>query len=110
MRKVCMAFFAVTLFVFGSLKANPIKDVKPNENLSAQIHEMLSSNSFNVQNDLVANVRFTINKEGEIVVLSVDTEDISLEGFVKGRLNYQKVELQNIKEGRLYTVPVRIMA
>mgnify|MGYP001790687061 CR=1 FL=1 len=110
MRKVCMAFFAATSFVVGSLKANPIKDVKPNENLSAQIHEMLSSNSFNVQNDLVANVRFTINKEGEIVVLSVDTEDISLEGFVKGRLNYQKVELQNIKEGRLYTVPVRIMA
>jgi len=54
------------------------------------------------------NMSITINKDGEIVVLSVDTADETLEGFVKGRLNYKKVELNNFKAGRTYTVPVRI--
>ena len=110
MRKTSLALFAAALFVVGSVSANPTENVKPTENLSVQIQEMLASNSFDVEKDLVANVRFTINNEGEIVVLSVDTQDVQLEGFVKGRLNYQKVELQNAKEGKLYTVPVRITA
>lgn len=110
MRKKSMAFFATALFVVGTLSANPTENLEPAKKLSTQIHKMLESNSFEVENDLVANVRFTINKEGEIVVLSVDTDDSALEGFVKGRLNYQKVDLENAKEGRLYTVPVRITA
>jgi hypothetical protein len=110
MRKKSLAFFATALFVVGSLTANPTENLEPTKKLSTQIHKMLESNSFDVESDLIANVRFTINKEGEIVVLSVDTEDTVLEGFVKGRLNYKKVDLQNAKEGRLYTVPVRITA
>ena len=108
MRKTSLAFFAAALFVVGTVTAGPTENVKPSKNLSTQIHKMLKSNSFDVESDLIADVRFTINKEGEIVVLSVDTEDAALEGFVKGRLNYQKVDLENSKEGRLYTVPVRI--
>ena len=110
MRKTSLAFFAAALFVVGTVTANPTENVKPSKNLSTQIHKMLESNSFDVEDDMVANVRFTINKEGEIVVLSVDTDDSILEGFVKGRLNYKKVDLENPKEGRLYSVPVRITA
>ncbi|MDH3796007.1 MAG: hypothetical protein OER83_03950, partial [Flavobacteriaceae bacterium] len=58
--------------------------------------------------DITAVVKFTLNAEQEIVVLSVQTDDDSLETFLKYRLNYQKVELENFKEGRTYTVPVRI--
>lgn len=110
MRKTSLAVFATALFAVGTLTANTSENLNPTKKLSAQIHQMLESNSFDVDDDLVANVRFTINKEGEIVVLSVETENETLEGFVKGRLNYQKVDLQNTKEGKLYTVPVRITA
>ena len=110
MRKICLAIFATALLVGGTVSANTTEPVNPAKKLSSQIHKMLETNYFNVQSDLTADVRFTINKEGEIVVLSVDTDDEALEGFVKGRLNYQKVEFENAKEGKLYTVPVRITA
>ena len=109
MRKMSHFLAAVALFAVVSVSANTnAEPVNPTKKLSVQIHEMLERNSFDVSEDLTANVQFTINKEGEIVVLSVDTADDALEGFVKGRLNYQKVELNNFKEGRTYTVPVRI--
>lgn len=110
MRKSSLLFFATALFVVGTLSAATTENLEPTKKLSYQILKMLETNSFDIKDDLVADVRFTINKEGEIVVLSVDTEAEVLENFVKARLNYQKVELENAREGQLYTVPIRITA
>ncbi|PRX54093.1 hypothetical protein [Flagellimonas meridianipacifica] len=109
MRKMSLAFMAMLLLSTVNVGAN--EGNKPVKKLSVQIQEMLNINSFQLEEgEIKAEVRFTINKKGEIVVLSVDTEHLTLEGFVKGRLNYQKVELANIEEGKIYTVPVRVMA
>ena len=108
MRKISV-ICAVALMAFGTATSN-VQPEETTKKLSTQIHKMLETNSFDIVDDLTANVRFTINKEGEIVVLSVDTDDQDLEGFVKGRLNYQKVDITAFKEGKMYTVPVRIAA
>lgn len=109
MRKLSLVFVAALLLASGNVLANDTEGVKPAKSLSNQITKMLEDNSFSdEQSDLTAQVRFTLNNEGEIVVLSVDTEFVNLERFVKSRLNYQKVDISNIEEGKLYTVPVRI--
>ena len=110
MRKISLVFVAAALFATATVSATTPGTSNPTEKLSSQIYKILEANTFEVQDEVTADVRFTINKEGEIVVLSVDTEDKALEGFLKGRLNYKKVELQNAKEGKLYTIPVRITA
>jgi hypothetical protein len=79
------------------------------KDLSTQIAELLTNNNFVItKNDLTANVSFTMNKKGEMVVLLVETDNPVLEGFVKSRLNYKKVDLANYREGQTYTVPIRI--
>ncbi|MEM9362807.1 MAG: hypothetical protein AAGA43_09235 [Bacteroidota bacterium] len=109
MRKVSLAFLAMLLLSTVGVVAN--EGNKPAKKLSVQIQEMLNTNSFQLEEgEIKAEVRFTLNKDGEIVVLSVETENSFLEGFVKGRLNYQKVELANIQEGKIYKVPIRVMA
>lgn len=94
----------------GNIFANDLNEIDPSETLSIQISRLLHKNSF-TQNDveLSAQVRFTLNREQEIVVLSVDTENRVLEEFVKQRLNYRKVVVDKYKEGELYTIPVRIV-
>ena len=49
-----------------------------------------------------------LNSDKEIIVLSVDTDQEALEGFIKGRLNYQEVNTDEYEEGKKYTVSVRI--
>ena len=44
----------------------------------------------------------------QLFVLSVETDNANLEQFVKSRLNYEKVELEEYREGKTYTIPVRI--
>ncbi|NJB72456.1 hypothetical protein GGR42_002947 [Saonia flava] len=113
MRKISLVLVAAMLLTAGNLFANDFTKVEPSKKLSTQIAEMLNDNKIVLEQDydeLTAQIRFTINNEGEIVVMSVDTENNSLEGFVKSKLNYQKVELDNFKEGKIYTIPVRIKA
>ncbi len=113
MRKFNLFLVAVCLLVSGSLLANDNdKAKKKPQNLTDQITVLLSDNQFVVEEneDITAKVKFMVNEHGEIVVLSVATENTRLEGFVKGRLNYQKIESPEFKSGRVYTLPVRITA
>lgn len=108
MRKFSLLFVAMLLSV-GTLFANADKPKNPNKNLTTQIGGLLDNNSLIVNhNDLTAKVKFTVNRDQEIVVLSVETDSDVLEQFVINRLNYQKVQLQEYREGKTYTLPVRI--
>ena len=114
MKKISLLLLAAMLLSFGNVFANEFSSVSsihvdPEKKLTLQIGEMLTENSFMHQGyDLLAQVRFTLNKEGEIVVLSVVTEDERLETFVKSRLNYQKVSLTGYEEGEIFAVQVRV--
>ncbi|WP_419214182.1 hypothetical protein ACNR9Q_08535 [Maribacter sp. X9] len=111
MRKLSLVMVAAVLLATGNVLANDRDGSKPVKSLSSQIFTMLEENNFSENySDLTAQVRFTLNAEGEIVVLSVDTEFSEMEIFVKNRLNYKKVDLDNVEEGKIYTIPVRVKA
>ena len=111
MRKLSLVVVAAMLLATGNVLANDTKSENPTKSLSSQISAMLSENNFSgEQADLTAQVRFTLNTDGEIVVLSVSTDFEKMESFVKNKLNYQKVNLNAVKEGKIYTIPVRVKA
>ncbi len=111
MRKLSYVIVAAMLLSTSSILANSTDLLEPNEGISEQITKMLSDNSFSEgECNSTAQVRFTLNDEGEIVVLSVETDSENLERFVKNRLNYKKIEISNVEEGKLFTVPVRIIS
>ena len=69
----------------------------------------MSDNTFTEKEaPLTAQIRFTLNADSQIVVLTVDSDNEYLEGFVKAKLNYKNVELEDFREGKIYTIPVRI--
>lgn len=115
MKKVSLLLVAAALLISGNVMATEGKAVSPadpDSKICAQIGDLLDDNRFELkeEGDLTAFVRFTVNDEREIVVLSVETENERLEGFVKARLNYNKVSDQNLEEGKIYQVPIRITA
>ncbi len=109
MRKQSLVLVAAMLLSSASIFANNVTDNDPTNNLSTQISEILSDNAFTEEDtDLRAQVRFTLNNEGEIVILTVDTESNKLESFVKRKLNYRVVQSNDVEEGKMFTVSVRL--
>ena len=112
MRKFSLVLVAAALFISGNLFANDSDNTDPQRSLKTQIQELLKVNKLVVEDfeELTANVLFTVNSEEEIVVISVETDDSELELFVKSKLNYKKVELNEFVEGRMYRMPLRVKA
>ncbi len=111
MRKVSLILVAAMLLSVGAIFASDVQHPDPGKDLSAQIRDLLHNNSFIIEDyDVTAKVKFTVNQDKEIVVLSVESDSPRMEVFLKSRLNYQKVDLQEYREGKTYTIPVRVTA
>jgi hypothetical protein len=109
MRKVSLTLVLAAMLATSSVFALESGSTDPKTDLSTQIGKLLEKNSFVIKEaDLTAEVLFTLNRDHELVVISVQTEDAVLDSFVKGRLNYQKVQVSSFKEGKMFKVPVRV--
>ncbi|CAM4413945.1 hypothetical protein ZORO111903_19740 [Zobellia roscoffensis] len=109
MRKISLFLVAAMLLSMGTVSANEGENKESVKKLSVQIYEMLSYNSLTSNEvDQTAFVRFTINENREIVILSVDAANEVVEAFIKESLHDKKVSVNEYKEGRSYTLPVRI--
>lgn len=82
----------------------PVKEANPT---TVELRTLLTDSDFIVETDTSAIVTFILNKDHEIVVLSVETEDTTVEHFVRARLNYHKLN-SDLAIGRIYKVPVKL--
>lgn len=76
--------------------------------ITKEIGKLLKAPFFEVGNVVMANVVFTVNKNNEIVVLSVESNDTRVNDFIKSRLNYKKLDAVLSPDVKEYTVPIRI--
>ncbi|MUH36676.1 hypothetical protein D9O36_12555 [Zobellia amurskyensis] len=109
MRKISLVLVAAMLLSISSAFANEGDSENPSKRLAVQISELLRDNSFSAKHlDMTAQVKFMLNEKREIVILAINADNEVLESFVNEKLNYQKVNVEEYKEGRTYTMPVRI--
>ncbi len=107
MRKLSIASILAATLVSSSAMANPPKKEKT---LTKQIHALLADNSIYTKNqDLTATVLFTLNEEQKIDVLAVQSDFVEVKRFLTKSLNNKKVAIANYKEGRQFTVDIRIV-
>ena len=78
--------------------------------ITEEIGNLLKDPSFLVDKDIVADVTLILNKNNEIVVLSVDSNELYVENFIKSRLNYKELPATFISKERTFKVPVRVTA
>ena len=90
--------------------AAPTKTADPKSELREQIVDILGD-TINVlcENDVEAEVVFTLNNKSEIVIVSVNCENGDLDGYIKSKLNYKKVEVTSLDEGQIYHMPLKIV-
>jgi len=100
---VALVLFAGTLSSFATV--DPVVTSKKTTN---EIAKLLNDPGFFVDDSINAYVTFIINKNDEVVVLSVDCDTRSVCRFIKSRLNYNKLGT-NLEKGQIYKVPIRIV-
>lgn len=110
MKKVQLLVIAFTLFALQA-SAALTSPVKPNQQLRSDIVQIIGTDCPYVldQKECTAEVLFTINSKGELIVLTVNSVNKNAESFIKSKLNYKKVSHIPTKEGELFLLPVRMV-
>jgi hypothetical protein len=107
--KLFIAAFALVFAV--QVSANNEEPIRATAQLQSELVELLGSEvPFQLEEgELTAEVLFTINGNGEVIVLQIVSENTAAERHIKKRLNYKKVTHRTSKPGEIYMMPVRIV-
>jgi len=106
MRTIKSTIIALVLLVGTTLTAaNPIVDEVNKDEVSQEIAQLLDDPDFEFENGTAASVTLMVNSEGELIVLSVSTENRQIEGYIKSRLDHQKLE-NTLDIGKTYELPI----
>ena len=106
-KKIKTILLAVVIATSSVLSAStePVKEAVKTI-ITEEVSNLLKNPTFEVTKELLADVRLTINKNNEMVVLSVDSESEQVVNYIKSRLNYNKLS-EKVAE-KTYVVPVII--
>ena len=107
MKAICKSLLAL-LFV-GTLSLTvQAKDIAPENTLSTEIKAMMANVNLPAGNNFEAEVKFLVNAENEIVIVSVDSNESFLETLIKDRLNYQKVTSDEATPNKINTIKIKL--
>lgn len=109
MKTIKMLFLvvAITFSTVLSASTNKIPAEEP-KTLTEKIQDLLKNPNFIVEEEMQANVTLMLNKNGELVVLSIDSQSDVAKNFIKSRLNYRKMNVGVRSLNKTYVVPVKI--
>jgi len=100
----------IALVFLGINIATASEKVTPADQLRKEIATLLQDSELDIdQTEAQAAVSFTVTTEGKIVVLSVKSENPFMDGFVKNRLNYKKVNFRVTENGKIFNLPVKVV-
>ncbi len=112
MKNLKYLFIAVAIFAFQSSFATvETEPVKPSEQLRNELVKLIGTEcNFEFDKDeCTAEILFTVNTKGEVIVLSVTSSNPNAEGYIKSKINYKKVDFQVNREGEIYLLPMRVV-
>ena len=110
--KTLKLFITVIALVFAVNVSFANEDpVKPSAQLRSELMDLIGTNSsFEMEeNETTAEVIFTVNTAGEVIVISVNSDNAETVKHIKNKINYKKVSHRTSKPGEMYLLPVRVV-
>ena len=110
MKKLKLFIIVFAIFAMNAYASNT-DPIKPTNQLRAEIVDFIGQNcpyEYD-KNECTAEVLFTVNINGEIIVLTVISPNPKAESYLKSKLNYKKVSHTPKREGEVYLLPLRMI-
>ncbi len=110
MKKLLVLFLGFT-FSTTVLFANndtPIETAK--KQLRTEIIKLLGNNEFPLTATFAqAEISILLTTNNELVIISVKSQNILLERYIKRKLNYKKVYVKALRKMKIYSMPIKII-
>ncbi len=108
MKTIKLLLLMVMITFSSVLSASTTPKHATKNTIVSDIAKRLENPKFILEADVLTNVTFVVNKNNEIVILSVDSDNDVIIDYIKSRLNYTKVSDTSYNKNIKYIVPIRI--
>ncbi|AXT62511.1 hypothetical protein D1816_19805 [Aquimarina sp. AD10] len=110
MKKLIVLVFVIVLGFNQSFASNDKNSISTEQQIRDEVAVLLKDPEIKIEKaDLTATIQFTINTNGEVVVLNVDSHEDSVVTYIKSRLNYKKVTTEkSVTTNRIFRLPLKI--
>ena len=101
-----LVVFVVTTFNVSANNVTSFEEDLPKA--VKAMSEMIKNNleGFEIENDELVHVVFTVNSDNELVILNVKTNDSDIKEYIKSTLNSLKIEDANLYVGKNYSIKI----
>ena len=107
--KTIITVIVLSLSTAFSTTATEKEPSKINKELRTEIASLLGDKiPIEIKKESSAEISFIVNKNNELVIISVDSKISEMNSFVKNKLNYKKLNVKGIKKGEIYRMPIKI--
>ena len=106
--KVFLLTLVAGLFLTTTAMASTT-DLNPENNLRSEIVKLIDHPSIDIIDGQteVANLRLMVNNENELIVLDTGTSNRQLDRYIKTKLNYKKVDAEDVNYFKSYFLKVQ---
>lgn len=108
MKSIKMLLLAVAITFSSAISASTVTEDAEINAITTDVSKRLKNPKFLLEKNELVNVTLIVNKDNELVVLSVDSDNFEISDFIKSRLNYSKVSVQLDNISKKFIVPVRL--
>lgn len=111
MRNLKNIFAVVAIGLLTSFSAFAV-DTEPkttNEKIREKIVNLIGDKiSVEITKDTSVEISFMFNNKSEVVIISVDSTEDSVDTFIKSKLNYKNLNVKGVQKGEIYRVPLTL--
>jgi hypothetical protein len=101
----------VTLITFSSQVSAftriPENNIKP---IYQQIERFLNNSEMIIYDDVIVTVKFKLNQNNKIIIISNDSDNYEIIKFIKANLNLKKLYIAKRSNKNFYSVAIRFLA
>ena len=101
----------VTLITFSSQVSAftiiPGDDIKT---ISQQIEKFLNNSEMIIYDDIIVTIKFKLNENNEIIIISNDSDNYEITKFIKSNLNLKELSIDKKSNKSFYSVPIRFLS
>ncbi|WP_034045479.1 hypothetical protein [Wocania ichthyoenteri] len=101
----------VILFTFSiQTSANTDRPSNELDLVSQQVDKLLVGSELVIYKDTVVTIKFKLDKNDKIIILSNDSDDYHISEYIKSKLNHKKLSIKKTNSYRFYSVPVKFLS
>ncbi len=96
--------FSSQVSAFTTIPGDDIKTI------SQQIETFLNNSEMIIYDEIIVTIKFKLNENNKIVIISNDSDNYEITKFIKRTLNLKELSIDKKSNKRFFSVPIRFLS